>query len=335
MIPPPDAGPEPSPRLETWSDSTAMGTTVHVCAVGDDPAALKASGRAAHATVAEVDAALSRFRPDSDVGRLNAAPGGWLPVGPHFIAVADAAERYRELTRGVFDATLPAPGSSAPGSSTTGLSGGARMRRRAASGGGEAWLAPGHRIDFGAIAKGYAADLARDRAWASTVAGVLVSLGTSSIAMGGAPARRDAWRIALSSPWEALTETLGYVETAGGSFSLSGARGVRIGADPLVARHVTDPRTRRPAGTDVCAVGVLSEDAMHSEALSTASLVLGLDQGMALCREHGADAVFLTVDGRILATAGMAPRIRLRTGVRRRLSARARSSPSHPMRDPQ
>ncbi|MFT3876491.1 MAG: FAD:protein FMN transferase [Propioniciclava sp.] len=313
----PDAVPDPageaSSRQAHWSDSTAMGTTVHVCVVGDAATDARADAFAgaaqdAHTTIADLDAALSRFCPASDVSRLNAAPGAWIPVGPHLVAVARAAEHYRALTRGAFDATLPAAAGAGP-----------RIRWRAtASGGWEAWLAPGHLIDFGAIAKGYAADLARDRC-RERAAGVLVSVGTSSIAMAGTPPHRDAWRIALSSPWQAVTETLGYVEASAGSFSLSGVRGVRISSAPLIARHVTEPRTGRPASTDVCSVGVLGDDGMRSEALSTACLVLGLQRGLALCRAQAVDAVFCTVDGRILATPGLAPRISLRAGMQKKL----------------
>ena len=293
---------------EEWSDSTAMGTTVHVCVVGlSAPVA-----EDAHAAVAEVDAALSAFRPASDVSRLNAAPGRWVPVGEHLVAVAEAAEDYRRLTRGVFDATLPAADAGAADAATPDA--GPRLRWRPAGREWQAWLAPGRRLDFGAIAKGYAADLARDRCQ-TQASGVLVSVGTSSIALAGRPPRRGAWRIALGSPWDAVTETLGYVEASGGSFSMSGARGVRMSSAPLVTGHVVDPRTGRPARTDVCAVGVLAADGMTGEALSTAALVLGRDRGLALCREHVADALVMTAGGEILATPSMAPRISLRAGV--------------------
>lgn len=283
-----------------------MGTTVHVCVVDDHEDAGLAAG-IAHAAVAEVDAALSRFRPTSDVARLNAAPGRWVPAGEHLVAVAEAAEDYRRLTRGVFDATLPAADAGAADALPR-----LHLRRD-----GDRWsarLEPGCRLDFGGIAKGYAADLARDRC-AARASGVLVSVGTSSVALAGRPPRRAAWRIALSSPWDAVTETLGYVETPGGSFSMSGARGVRMSSAPMVAAHVVDPRTGRPARTDVCAVGVLAADGMRGEALSTAALVLGREQGMTLCREHGAEALMMTVGGEILATAALAPRLSLRAGV--------------------
>ncbi|MEA5117740.1 MAG: FAD:protein FMN transferase [Propionicimonas sp.] len=287
---------------ERWSESTAMGTTVQLCLVGEEPDDVRADQAGElHALVAEVDAALSRFRADSDVGRLNAAPGRWLPVGPHLVAVARAAVRYRELTGGVFNP----------------VSGGSGLELRARSGDGwQARLGPGGSLDLGAIAKGYAADLVRDRATAS---GVLVSLGTSSISVAGWPLVRDRWRIAVSSPWEPLTETLGYLEVGRGSFSVSGLRGQRIRAGEVVAGHVRDPRTGTWARTDVCAAGVLSEDGMLSEALSTACLVLGLERGMGLAEQLGVAALFLTVDGRALGSPRLASLFSLRAGVGARL----------------
>ncbi len=291
----------PSGR-ESWSESTAMGTTVQLCLVDAEPD----RAPVLHALVAEVDAALSHFQPTSEVGRLNASPGEWLPVGHHLVAVAKAAERYRALTGGVFDPI-------------TGQGGSDRLRLRPdGRGGWEARLAPGCRLDFGAIAKGYAADLVRDRARST---GALVSLGTSSISVGGRPARRDAWRIAISSPWQALVETLGYLEVDRGSFSMSGLRGQRIHPGEVVAGHVRDPRSGGWALTDLCTVGVLSEDGMRSEALSTACLVLGLRRGLALARRLDLPAVFLTVDGRVLGSPRLAPLLALRTGLVERLRA--------------
>lgn len=281
-----------------------MGTTVHLCLVDAEPAGADTAAAALHALVAEVDAALSHFRPSSDVGRLNASPGSWQPVGPHLVAVAEAADHYRELTGGVFD---PVTGGGAT-----------RLQLRPAGTGWQARLAPGCRLDFGAIAKGYAADLVRDRA---TAAGVLVSLGTSSISVAGRPAHREVWRIALSSPWEPLPETLGYLEVGGGSFAISGLRGQRIHPGEVLAGHVRDPRTGGWARTDLCAAGVLSDDGMRSEAVSTACLVLGLKHGMALARGLGLAAVFLTVDGRILGSPDLAPLLSLRAGVTDRLRA--------------
>ena len=315
----PDRGGSPvSPSR--WSQFAAMGTTAHVCVVGLPEGAAAEAASAAQTVVCEVEAVLSRFRADSDVGRLNAFPGEWLPVGRHLVAVAQAAARYRTLTRGAFDAIT---GGAPPGvgeESEQGGSGAGRDERLALRRVGEAWqarLAPGCAVDYGAIAKGYAADLARD---AVRAPGVLVSLGTSSIAMAGTPPERDAWRVAIGSPWAEVADSLGYLEATQGSFSLSGVRGHRLGR-PVRPGHVRDPRTGDPARTDACAVGVLSDDGRYSEALSTACLVLGVDRGLDLCHSLRASVLFLTASGEIRATPSLAPRLSLREGLQARLRA--------------
>lgn len=261
-------------RSGDWSASSSMGTTVHVCTVG----AGRRAASEAHRIVAEVDAALSRFRTDSDVSRVNATGAG--PVGHHYLAVASAAERYRAATGGAFD---PEAG--------------------------------GDGVDFGAIAKGYAADLACEICLAEAE-GALVSLGTSSISVAGTSPARDPWRIAISSPWGEREPTLGFVEVDRGAFSMSGVRGRRR-APSLTVEHLRDPRTDGAVHTDVAAVGVLSDDGMLSEAMSTAAMVVGLERGFALCVDQGVGGLFLTSAGEVIATPDLAPRVRLREPKRR------------------
>jgi thiamine biosynthesis lipoprotein len=319
--------------MARWSQFAAMGTMAHVCVVGLPEGAAAEAASAAQTVVCEVEAALSRFRADSDVGRLNAFPGEWLPVGRHLVAVAQAAARYRTLTRGAFDAITGGVPPDVGEESEQGGSGAGCDERLALRRVGEAWearLAPGCAVDYGAIAKGYAADLARD---AVRAPGVLVSLGTSSIAMAGTPPERDVWRVAIGSPWAEVADSLGYLEATQGSFSLSGVRGHRLG-QPVRPGHVRDPRTGDPARTDACAVGVLSDRAsrddgapvdgpggagMRSEALSTACLVLGVDAGLDLCHTLRASAILLTASGEIRATPGLAPRVSLRAGIQAHL----------------
>lgn len=65
----------------------------------------------------------------------------------------------------------------------------------------------------------------------------------------------------------------------------------------------------------------IPDDGMRGEALSTAALVLGLPEGMALCRGLGVEALFLTASGLLFASPGLAPLIALRPGMEARLRA--------------
>ena len=69
-------------------------------------AALAAVRVEVDAVVAEVDAACSRFRPDSEVVRLAAAGGGSYEVSAVLAAAVAAALRGARLTDGAVDPTL-------------------------------------------------------------------------------------------------------------------------------------------------------------------------------------------------------------------------------------
>ena len=56
--------------------------------------------------VEELEALLSRFRPDSDVSRINATPGQWVPVHPHTVEVLRQAKQAFEQTKGLFNPCL-------------------------------------------------------------------------------------------------------------------------------------------------------------------------------------------------------------------------------------
>lgn len=119
-----------------------LGTLVEVGWRGGDAPACEA----AFAMIAEVQAALSRFDPASEVARFNAMDaGGSLAVGAHALTVLRAATSLHEESDGRFDVSVG-----------TGPSGwrieGDRLHK----------LADAARLDLGGIAKGYAVDQAID-----------------------------------------------------------------------------------------------------------------------------------------------------------------------------
>lgn len=114
-----------------------LGTLVEVAADGP-PSALEAAFEA----VAAVQRALSRFGPDGEVGRFNAAPAGFeMHVGTDAQAVLGAAARLAEWSGGRFDVAL--------GSGRWRLDDGRLVK-----------LDAGTRLDLGGIAKGHAVDRA-------------------------------------------------------------------------------------------------------------------------------------------------------------------------------
>lgn len=145
---------------------------------------------------------------------------------------------------------------------------------------------PSPRLDLGGIAKGYTADACRDLAVELGASGVLVSVGSSSIAVYGTRADSSPWRVGMRDPNGGEASVGGVVElpadgmaslsTSGDNLGPLGARRAQMppGA-PCRARdhHIIDPRTGEPARSGVRQVSVVASCGVLAEALSTALLV--------------------------------------------------------------
>ena len=84
----------------------AMGCQMHLTVASTD---LERATRAldmGQQVIAEVEARLSRFRPDSELCRLNAAGGGWQTVSPVLGTVLTLALRAARRTRGLCSPTV-------------------------------------------------------------------------------------------------------------------------------------------------------------------------------------------------------------------------------------
>ena len=84
-----------------WS---ALGTYAQLVVAG--PAALDAARAEADRLLSAVDMAYSRFRPDSDLVRVNRAAGSWVRVHPLLVAALTAALAAADETGGLVDPTL-------------------------------------------------------------------------------------------------------------------------------------------------------------------------------------------------------------------------------------
>src|SRR5271165_2623497 len=158
-----------------------------------DPAVVRQARAIADRVLAEVDLACSRFRPDSELVRLNAADGEPLSISTTFADLLAAALRAARLTGGNVDPTcaraltglgydrdfadIKAAGDAGPRltGSVGPLPGWRNVHLdRAAR---RVWLEHGAQIDLGATAKAWAADRCADQLADGLHCGVLVSLG--------------------------------------------------------------------------------------------------------------------------------------------------------------
>jgi thiamine biosynthesis lipoprotein len=137
-------------------------------------------------------------------------------------------------------------------------------------------LPDGVGLDFGGVAKGWAAHKAMQRL---NVAGpALVSAG-GDIAVSGQQSNGEPWPIGVEDPFGSadILETI-YLEDGG--VATSGRDRRRWIHAGVPQHHVIDPRTSLPAQTDIFAVTVIASTVMRAEAMAKAVMISGSQTGL-------------------------------------------------------
>lgn len=158
-------------------------------------------------------------------------------------------------------------------------------------------LPDGMGLDFGGVAKGWAAHQAMQRLQADGPA--LVDAG-GDIAVSGARADGSPWQIGVADPFhpEEEIETLFIPE---GGVATSGKDRRRWLRDGMLQHHIINPNTHRSAETDLLTVTVVAPDVMNAEAAAKAAFILGSREGMQWIEAHPRfAALFILDNGEIL-----------------------------------
>jgi FAD:protein FMN transferase len=214
----------------------------------------------------------SRFVPGNELALLNDGDGGWVQVSAEMRRLLRHALDVSVRSRGLVNVAVsnavraagyvrswPAPWAddAAAAEQPDPV---APLTELLEVRGDRARLSPGHRLDFGALAKGL---------WADDVVELLgpnaaASLGGDISARGAGP-DGEGWPLGLSSGRTVLVRD--------GGLSTSGTSKRRSGA----AHHIIDPRTGRPSASDVVEASVLAPCAASAEWLATALVVGGAE----------------------------------------------------------
>jgi thiamine biosynthesis lipoprotein len=160
--------------------------------------------------------------------------------------------------------------------------------------GSMARIADGWSIDLGGIGKGLAADVVADELIAAGANSAYISLG-GDIRASGEPVDADGWNVPLIHP---LTEQpFAHHTLFAGALVMSTTALRRWRRGGVDLHHLIDPRTGRPAETDLLAVAVADQTAARGEALAKSAIVAGRSVGSALLRSAGVKAWLLSADG--------------------------------------
>jgi FAD:protein FMN transferase len=292
----------------------ALGTKAVVAVA--DPGALDQSRATLEHELEAIDSACSRFRPDSELVRLNASSGREVEVSALLFEALQVAMRAAAATAGLVDPTigrtLRLAGYDATFSVVRGRDGSlmrpafvrdpdwrtveldeARRTVRAPK---------GVELDLGATAKALAADRAAAAAHAATGAGVLVSLG-GDVAVAGEPPV-GGWPVRIAEDNAAPLSSRGpAIGVSAGGLATSGTTVRRWASAAGHLHHIVDPRTGRPAVEHWRTVTVAAASCTDANTASTAAIVLGARAG-AWLEERGLPARLVRYDHVTSCVAG-------------------------------
>ncbi|HQU69030.1 MAG TPA: FAD:protein FMN transferase [Albidovulum sp.] len=268
---------------------------------GFDPAPAQAALQLA---VAEVDAQMSTWKPDSDLMRLNRAPvGAWVDVPAGLAQVLDLGLSIGRASGGAFDIgmgdAVRAWGFGPDEASADGI-------RRAMA----ATRPPTHEVleidraalrvrqhapvtlDLNGIAKGHGVDRLAGTLRDLGITAALVGIDGEMRAMGLRPDGKP-WTIAVEAPDLARRAPHSILALEDAAVATSGdyrhgviVRGMRLS-------HTMDPATGGPLRSSPASVTVVARTCAEADAWASALMVLGPKAGGDLAAHLGLDALFL------------------------------------------
>ncbi len=168
-------------------------------------------------------------------------------------------------------------------------------------------------IDFGAVGKGIACDLVREKLQGTNVRGAVISVGGSVLAYGDKGDGRN-WHIGIQNPRAEEGKMFAVLDVEGGVvISTSGDYEKYFEQNGKRYHHIIDPATGYPVDNGLISVTVISESGFLSDALSTACFVMGTEKGLKYAEKKGVEAVFVTTDKKVYITSGLKKKFRLQS----------------------
>jgi FAD:protein FMN transferase len=291
----------------------AMGVTNTVAVANE--ALLVAAMAIVQTEIQRIDETCSRFKPDSELSRLN-RHGGRTPISPLLEEALTAALRAAEMTGGLVDPTVGARVEEIGYSVTFGAmpqdGPPVELRVRQMRGWHSVELDPGSHtvrihegtsLDLGASGKAWAADRAARAASETLDVGVLVECGGDVAVHGLAP--EGGWPVRVASDVRARDGQDIVIRDGGVATSGTTSRRWRRGGVEL--HDIIDPATGLPVQTPWEMVSVAAATCLEANAASTAALIMG-ERAQAWLGAFGLPSRLVRADGGVSYTGGWAGR---------------------------
>ncbi|MEM7526095.1 MAG: FAD:protein FMN transferase [Pseudomonadota bacterium] len=289
-----------------------MGTTYSVVALDRtgmlDREAMQA---AVDGALAQVNAQMNNWDPNSEISRFNGAEGTEaVPISAELAEVMAAAYQVHERSLGRFDLTLgpvielwgfgartaesPVPSDEAI-SEALAETGQRDVLEFSADAATLRKLRDGTTVYLAAIAKGYGVDAVADALEELGLEDFMVEIGGDLYVAGSNPDGAP-WRIGIEKPDAASRTVQEIVELTALGMATSGDYRNYVEENGVRYSHIIDGETGRPITHRTASVTVLAESAMMADAWATAFLALGREQGMEIAEKYEIAAFFIDRD---------------------------------------
>jgi thiamine biosynthesis lipoprotein len=295
----PISGPQASPETLTATVSrwrTTLSLTLRGASEQTSEASLQSflNEEADH-----LETAISRFRTDSELSRVNRAPGQWHEVSKRFAEVLSAAIAAAGDTAGLVDPTLGTWVDAAgyrrwrdgepfqKGTDTIAIpqpqAHWAQIDIRPGRTRPEIRIPIGCELDLGALGKAWLADHIAQHAASMWNTDVLANMGGDLRAIGST----EPWLVGSDPDIPGFDPAALLVSGTGLATSGQGKR--RWSTSQGTAHHIIDPRTGKSARSRWWTVSVLADTAISANTAATAALILDCE-GPNWLKERGLDA---------------------------------------------
>ena len=285
-----------------------MGTTFNVTLVAPPAQAdLNQLKTGIQEKLEHIENIASTYRADSELSLFNANPSTeWVSVSPEFCDMIAAAQDVSETTGGAFDITVGplvnlwgfGPTQSEQELPTDEEVAAAQLRvgnLKLQTDCEQSMLRKSIAdvyVDLSGWAKGYAVDEVAALLDASQLANYLVEIG-GELRVSGHNAELQKFAIAVEKPLKNNEMAYSIIRLSNVAVATSGDYRNFYEHDAQRYSHTIDPRTGRPVTHDLTGVTVVTSSTAYADAMATALLVLGPDDGHALAERLDLASYFL------------------------------------------
>lgn len=303
--------PTPLTTRSQFSGAT-MGTQYRVTMVGAEHLIqLKQIQRGVERILERVNNQLSTYRADSELSKFNAAPAeSWFEVSADVAHLTAKSLEISHRSGGAFDATVgplvdlwgfgpvtqePHAPDDTQINEAMSLIGHHHLSVNRST---RAIRKNRHELhlDLSGIGKGSGVDQVADYLADIGVERFLVDIGGDMRVHRRSPSD-PTWRIGIERPVIGPRTIHRVIEVGDGAVATSGDYRNFIRAEGAHYSHIIDPRTGSPVRHDLASVTVIAPTAEEADAWSTALMVLGPDNGVALANRKDLAAFFIVRGG--------------------------------------